>query len=381
MILRTFAAALSLLALAAGCKGFESPFTALDERDDIASFPEAEEPPPPAPEEVTKGESGDWIGLTSGEWLRGEILRIRRDVVDFDSEGLDEQSIDLEDVRSLRSTSPLVLVTDQSRALRGHVVLEGEDLWVEGDGRVVRIPRSDLLAALTVHGAGAAEWSGGVTLGATVRSGNTQQNDQSAFAELRRETARTVWTSSYNGALSRAGNNETANNHRLRSTYDVSLTRRLFVTAPTVDVYRDRFQNLDLRLVAASTIGYEIVDDARHRWIASAGPAYQLIRSRETQPGEDDSDGSAAAVAFTRYEWDVTSDVELDLSYLITAALPFDDAYNHNFLMRIEVDLISDVTLDVVFVWDRVNEPIAGADGSLPEPDDFRTTIGLGWSF
>ncbi len=66
--------------------------------------------------------------------------------------------------------------------------------------------------------------------------------------------------------------------------------------------------------------------------------------------------------------------------YLINAALPFDDACTHNFSMRVEVDLISDVALDVPFVWDRVNEPITGTNVSLPEPDNFRTTIGPSWS-
>ena len=39
------------------------------------------------------------------------------------------------------------------------------------------------------------------------------------------------------------------------------------------------------------------------------------------------------------------------------------------------------LTLDVVFVWDRVNRPNARADGTVPGADDFRTTVGLGWSF
>jgi len=41
---------------------------------------------------------------------------------------------------------------------------------------------------------------------------------------------------------------------------------------------------------------------------------------------------------------------------------------------------VGDLTLDVSFLRDRVNRPIAGSMSSLPESDDYRTTIALGWS-
>ena len=41
---------------------------------------------------------------------------------------------------------------------------------------------------------------------------------------------------------------------------------------------------------------------------------------------------------------------------------------------------MGDLTLDVSFVWDRVNRPVADSMGNVPEEDDYRTTIALGWS-
>ena len=67
--------------------------------------------------------------------------------------------------------------------------------------------------------------------------------------------------------------------------------------------------------------------------------------------------------------------------YLINAALPFDDACTHNFSMRVEVDLISDVALDVPFVWDRVNDADHGhrrfASRARQLPDDDRSELEL----
>jgi long-subunit fatty acid transport protein len=47
----------------------------------------------------------------------------------------------------------------------------------------------------------------------------------------------------------------------------------------------------------------------------------------------------------------------------------------------LSVDLTDDLELDVSFVWDRVNEPAANANGVVPLPDDFRTTVGVSWTF
>ena len=37
--------------------------------------------------------------------------------------------------------------------------------------------------------------------------------------------------------------------------------------------------------------------------------------------------------------------------------------------------------LDIVWVWDRIQEPRAGADGVAPERDDHRMSLLLGLSF
>jgi len=47
----------------------------------------------------------------------------------------------------------------------------------------------------------------------------------------------------------------------------------------------------------------------------------------------------------------------------------------------LSIDLVGDFDLDIGFVWDRVNQPAPGPDGTIPEKDDFRTTVGLGYSF
>jgi len=51
-----------------------------------------------ASEFVPPNDGYDWLRLTSGEWLRGELIGVFNDEVEFDSDILDELTIDGEDV-------------------------------------------------------------------------------------------------------------------------------------------------------------------------------------------------------------------------------------------------------------------------------------------
>ena len=45
----------------------------------------------------------DWVKLSSDEWLKGEIISMYDEELEFDSDELDLQTIDWEDVAELRS--------------------------------------------------------------------------------------------------------------------------------------------------------------------------------------------------------------------------------------------------------------------------------------
>ena len=364
----------------AACGAVRVPLVPADDRDQTLELPPATEPLTEAPLVIPTGGDADWLQLESGEWLRGKLVRVRDEKVTFDSEVLDELELDLDDVRTIRTAGPEVVVTDAGLTLRGRLVLEGDTLWIEG-ARTVQLAREEVFATFAFEDGTAEDWEGNVSLGVTTRSGNTDQTDATALAEALRETARTRWRTVYNGTLTRAEGSEIANNHRLRSVHDVYLSPRVFLTAPSLEVFRDRFQNIEVRVTPTAALGYELIDRPDQSWRLSLGPGYQYTRFTEPAPGIGEDDSTLAAVLLSQYTWDVTSRIDLGFDYSITAALPETDDYSHNLLLRLSVDLIGDFTLDVSFVWDRVNQPIPDAGGSVPEEDDYRTTVGLGWSF
>ena len=110
------------------------------------------EPPPTdavpeGPQAVDTNDGADWIQLVSGEWLRGELLRVRDDSLDFDSDKLDLQTFDRDDVTKIHSAQTDFVVTDDNRVFSGRLVMDGQKVWVVGD-RTVQIDRSDLLAVV-----------------------------------------------------------------------------------------------------------------------------------------------------------------------------------------------------------------------------------------
>lgn len=341
---------------------------------------EAQDPQPEIVATVPLDDGADWVQVVSGEWLRGEILRVREDGLDFDSDEFDERKIDFSDVKRLISSRPLAILTEDGRVFRGTVSADEKFIWVTG-GKTVQLDRGEVLSLLPLDGDSTTTWTGKLSLGAIIRSGNTDQVDYSAFAEAIRETTRTRWANSYTGVISDVNDTEVANSHRIGSTYDVFLTKRLFVTVPRLDVFRDTFQNIALRVTPAALVGYEVVDAADHTWSLSLGPAYQYQRFDSKPVDGETTDGTAAAALTSTYSWDITSDIELDFNYGITAPLPETDEFNHNFVIRLSVELLGDLDLNVDFIWDRVNKPQRDGDGNLPEQDDYRTTLGLGWDF
>ncbi|MDG1051223.1 MAG: hypothetical protein P8R46_13525, partial [Planctomycetota bacterium] len=136
--------------------------------------PPPTDPVPEGPGSVDVADGADWIQLVSGEWLRGELLRVRDDSLDFDSDELDLQTFDRDDVMRIHSAQTDFVVTDDNRLFSGRLVVDGQDVWVISD-RTVQIDRSELLAVVAAGDSDKGRLSGSLNLGFAVRSGNTDQ--------------------------------------------------------------------------------------------------------------------------------------------------------------------------------------------------------------
>lgn len=322
----------------------------------------------------------DWIQLTSGEWLKGHLKAMQDRQLEFDSDKLDLQTFDWEDVRQVRSPRTLdVLLTDGER-LSGPVTITPGFIVVNGEAP--RVVSMDDIQSLTPGGSRELNyWSGKVSVGLTIRAGNTEQMEYTAQAHLQRRTPATRLSLDYIGDISRVDGVENANNHRVNGEFDVWLSRRLYLAVPDVEYYRDPFQNLEHRVTLGVGAGYDLIDRPKLEWDITAGPAYHHIWYASTQPGEPTTRGTVALTFGSRFDWDITHDIELILEYSGVYTSPEAGETTHHAVGTLSVDLTQRLDLEVSFIWDRISNPTAGSDGVPPKPDDFRLVAGLGLDF
>ena len=100
------------------------------------------------PEEFTIkfGDVHDWMRLTSGEWLKGRLKRMRDDRVEFDSDKLDVVEFDWEKVDQVHCPQINTYVFEDKLDVVGRAVVTKDTVLVETADGVERYPRADLLS-------------------------------------------------------------------------------------------------------------------------------------------------------------------------------------------------------------------------------------------
>jgi len=293
---------------------------------------------------------------------------------------LNDLTFDWKDIRQVRSPRTLDVLFVDGAKLSGPVIITPEQVLV-GTEEPTAHPR-DQLQSLTPGGSKERNyWSGKLTLGLTVRSGNTEQVEYNAQAHLERRTPATRLSLDYIGNVSSLDGTENANNHRVNTEFDLWLSRRFYLVLPFFEYYKDPFQNLTHRLTLGGGIGYDLIDRPNLTWNITTGPAYQHAWFESSLPGEPTQKGTAAIVFASRFEWDITHRIKTILEYRGQYTSKEVGETTHHFADTLSLELTKRFDLDVSFVWDRISNPKVGSNGIQPKPDDFRLVVGLGIDF
>ena len=139
------------------------------------------EPPPPMPDKF------DWVQLKSGEWLKGEIKVMYEGSLEFESEELDLLSLDFADIKQLRSAQVLNVRMQGGETATGKVLLEDGSIKVLGDSPQ-QFDRAELLSVTAGVPKERNYWTGRVSAGGNLRSGNTDEVEASANVSFQRRT-------------------------------------------------------------------------------------------------------------------------------------------------------------------------------------------------
>lgn len=221
------------------------------------------EPLTPPPDEF------DWIQLNSGEWLKGELKVLYEDKLEFDSDELDLLILDWEDVKQVRGHSIFSVRFDGPITVDGMLEVNGDDVFVTAGGSRQSFKRSQLLAIALGEPREINYWSGKLSIGLNLQSGNSDQTQYSTMINVMRRTSANRFVNDYFGNYTKVEGEETTNNHRLSSYYDIFQTRSYFFRPLFGEYLRDPFKNLDHRITVGTGIGYHIIDAAKTEWDVS----------------------------------------------------------------------------------------------------------------
>jgi putative salt-induced outer membrane protein YdiY len=323
----------------------------------------------------------DWVQLNNGEWLRGEITELQDDSFTFESDEFDTQKLEFEDIHAIYSSRTNTIMLTDRTTVQGRLRIEGDTVIITTDDGDMALKRSDIRSVIPGHMRERNYWSGKISLGATYQRGNTDQTDINTSFRLERRDALSRLTFNYDGTYSTVNGEETTDTQHALINWDVYVTERFYLRPIRVEAFHDRFQNIEYRITPSVGAGYDLIDDGDLRWTVGAGFGWQFIRYDEAPPGESLTDDTAAVLFGTEVVWEATSNIDIRFAYSVTSPVPDSNTYNSRADFRAEFDLWRDLESDVGVVWNHDNDPQAETDGSLPDKDDVRLFVGLGWEF
>lgn len=336
---------------------------------------------------VPPADQFDWIQLTSGEWLKGTLESLYNRKLVFDSDELDNLSFDWEDVKRVRChglQSIRLQPSDPDAApftVIGNLEIVGDKVVVTSDGGAQEFARSSLVSIAEGSAEEIDYWSVKVSLGANLRRGNSDLLEYTGAANVRRRDADSRVLVDYLGNYSEAEGTQTANNQRLSAAYDLFKTRRHFWRVVGAEYFSDPFQNFRHRLTVGTALGYHIVDTAKTEWDITAGLAYQYSEFVSVEAGRSNTNDTPALSVGTTYNHDLRHWIELIVGYDFLVVNEDAGTYTHHFVTTVSTDLIGDLDFDVSLVWDRIQDPQAKSDGTVPERDDYRLILSLSYDF
>ena len=130
--------------------------------------------------------------MVSGEWLKGEMKRMRDDNLEFDSDKLDMQNIDFADVTHVHSPVVNTYVFDDRISATGLAVITPDKVIVETDEGTKMFPRSELESIVAGGEREKDWWSMKLRFGLTLNKGNTDQLTYDINFNTRREDRMTL---------------------------------------------------------------------------------------------------------------------------------------------------------------------------------------------
>jgi hypothetical protein len=329
------------------------------------------------------GDTFDWVRMVSGEWLKGEMKRMRDDNLEFDSDKLDMQNIDFADVSHVHSPAVNTYVFDDRISATGLAVITPDKVIVETLDGTKTFPRSELESIVSGGEREKDWWSMKLRFGLTLNKGNTDQLTYDIAFNVRREDKLTFLDLNYNTSFGRTDGDPNVNRHLGEFDFKVFLSSRWFVVPAFGQLFNDRFQNIQFRATPAAGAGIHIIDAPNAKWDFTTGGGYQYLNYLEVTmvpAGASNPQNDFFIPLYTYADFDITGDIDLTLSWLTNLVVTTIGNTNHTAKADLAIELTSVIDLDIAFLYLRTEEPAPPADPTTDPPiekNDYQLIVGI----
>ncbi len=327
------------------------------------------------------GDTFDWVQMVSGEWIKGNIERMRDDTMEFDSDKLDMLYLDFADVALVHSPQVNTYVFDGRISATGKAVITEDKVIVETVDEGTKVfARADL--ENIVEGQTEKDWwSMKLRFGLTLNKGNTDQLTYDINFNTRREDRLTLLDLNYNASFGRTNGVQNVNRHLGEFLFQVFLGSRWWVTPAFGQFFNDRFANTQFRATPAAGAGVHIIDKPKVAWDFQSGFGYQFLRYVSAEPGRANPQNDAFIPLYTYWDFDITGDIDLTISWLTNLVVTTIGNTNHTGKADLAIELTSVLDLDIAFLFLRTEDPAQPAPADPPEPfiekNDYQLVVGI----
>jgi hypothetical protein len=325
------------------------------------------------------GDEFDWVKLVSGEWIKGEIKRMRDDKLEFDSDKLDMLNIDFADVALVHSPRTATYVFDGRVSASGKAVIIEDEVMIETKEGTKAFPRSELQSIVEGGERERDWWWFKLGFGLTLNKGNTDQFTYDSSFDLRREDRSTLLRLAYNATFARTDGVQNVRRHLVNLDFNVFLSKRWFLTPVWSQFLNDKFQNIRFRATPATGGGVHIIDEANVKWDFRTGIGYHFLRYRDDSALNVENPQNDVFIPLSTYaDFDITGDIDLTLSWLTNLVLSTIGNTNHTGKANLSIELTSVLNLDVAFLFLRTEEPAPPPDPEVTiEKNDYQLIVGI----
>ena len=341
---------------------------------------------------VPPAKAFDWMELQSGEWLKGEFKEFYSGSVKFDSDEMDLLSFDIEDVKqiitkgnaSISIEQPITFSTTLPfKVETGKLHFHDKKFYLtKEDGTALEVEIEDVASIIGGEEKESNYWTASAFLGLDVLTGNTEQVTLTAKANVQRRTAITRFIADYLGVYTEVdGNRTTADSNRVTGSFDIYQTAHFFWRAASGEYLRDPFQNIAHRYTVAVGAGYDIIYTPKTDWTVTVGPGYQHTTFDTVEINASETADTALVYLDSRFDTELSKNVDFIFNYNMYLLDEDSGTYTHHAMVSLETEFISDLDFDLSLIWDRTQDPVPFSDGTAPLQDDYKTMIGLGYSY